>query len=35
MDLQMGEFRRMMHRMSRKAERAWKRMTNKVERKLD
>ncbi len=35
MDMQMGEFRRMMHRATRKVERMWNRMTNKVEKKLD
>lgn len=35
MDMQMGNFRRMMHRMTKKAERMWHRMTNKVEKKLD
>ncbi len=35
MDMQMGSFRRMMHRAGRKAERVWHRLTNKVEKKLD
>lgn len=35
MDLQMGNVRRMMHKATRKAERLWNRMANKVEKKLD
>ncbi len=35
MDMQMGSFRRMMHRATRKVERMWNRMTNKAEKKLD
>ena len=29
MDMQMGNLRRMMHKISRKAERMWNRLTNK------
>ena len=35
MDMQMGNFRRMMHRTGRKVERIWHRLANKVEKKLD
>lgn len=35
MDMQMGNFHRMMHKMSRKAERMWHRFTNKMEKKID
>ena len=31
MDMQMGKMRRMMHKMSRKAERMWNRITGKLD----
>lgn len=35
MNRPMGEFRRMLHKTGKKAERMWHRLTGKVEKKLD